>query len=266
MLTALAVATAPRGQHRRLWLGFLAAMAIGVARCDVAWNVAGDARSAAETLVFWNVGHDLVEDVAVVDGFLRTSPLVVGLVETGPLPPEWFDAWRRRWPDYQFVALHPGCLLAARGTTSNFGYRSLGRNSHAMWCDIERPGLPPVRAVVIDLAALPWRPRKEPLAKLEDLLKSWGMPTTVIMGDFNTPDDSVWFADLRRDFHEAFRTGGQGYVPTWPWPAPVLMLDHIWVPRAVRVRRAWRTVSWRSDHVAAWAEVELLDDAPSKRR
>jgi vancomycin resistance protein VanJ len=262
LLAGMAAATASRPRRRLQYLFITAAFAIWSACRDIAWNNAG---SPAEAVVFWNVGHDLVEDVSVVDGFLETAPIVVGLVETGPLAPEWLEDWRRRRPDYEFVVPHVGMLLAVRGATSNHGYLSLGPNCHAAWCDVDRNGTP-VRAVLVDLAAFPWVSRKEPLLKLTRLLASWGNRPILVMGDFNTPDDSVWFDGLRQDYREAFRAAGKGYVPTWPWPAPVLKLDHIWVHRGIDVRRSWATGTWRSDHRPVWGEVSLPPGTTAESR
>jgi endonuclease/exonuclease/phosphatase (EEP) superfamily protein YafD len=68
----------------------------------------------------------------------------------------------------------------------------------------------------------------------------------LVLGDFNTPTDSVHFADLRRHHANAFEQAGWGCIATWPSVAPVLSLDQIWVNAYLNVENArhpWTTVS-----------------------
>ncbi|HUQ69752.1 MAG TPA: endonuclease/exonuclease/phosphatase family protein, partial [Planctomycetaceae bacterium] len=170
------------------------------------------------------------------------------------LSPEWLTAWRACHSDYQIVVPHAELLLAVRGRVLDQGDRPLGEFSHAGWLDAEIAGRT-VRAVVVDIASNPMISRREPLSELGEWLHCHNKVPQVVMGDFNTPDESVWFAPFRPEFRETFRTAGRGYAPTWPWPAPVLKLDHIWVNRQVDVRRAWQTSTWHSDHRPQWAEL-----------
>jgi endonuclease/exonuclease/phosphatase family metal-dependent hydrolase len=81
----------------------------------------------------------------------------------------------------------------------------------------------------------------------------------VLMGDFNTPSDSVHFDSLRQGFQNAFETGGNGNAATWPVPLPVLAIDHIWTNRLVRVHSARHAGSVQSDHKAVFAELSFSE-------
>jgi vancomycin resistance protein VanJ len=81
----------------------------------------------------------------------------------------------------------------------------------------------------------------------------------VIMGDVNTPSDSVQFRTLRKKFRNAFETGGRGNVTTWPMPCPVLAIDHIWTSGRVEVPRAWHVSSLQSDQAAVIAELSFSE-------
>jgi endonuclease/exonuclease/phosphatase (EEP) superfamily protein YafD len=255
LLLALLAVLLTRQSWRGAFLALAGVLGIWAGFQDFAWNPAQKIDDA-ERIVFWNVGHDLMDDFVVVDGFLESSPLLVGLVETGELSPEWLADWSARHPEYKFVQPHPTILLAVRSDVRAQGYASLGPHSHAAWADFACHG-ERLRAVVVDLAANPWVSRREPLQRLDALLDSWMDRRVLLMGDFNTPDNSVWLANIREYFQEAFRAAGSGYVPTWPWPAPVLKLDQIWVPRSMPVRRGWQQFTWRSDHRAQWAAVAI---------
>ncbi len=253
--------------HRGLWAGLTLALAGWVAAQDIAWNAPRIAGGASRTVVFWNVGHDLVDDVTLGDEFLQQEPAVLGLVETGPLPPEWLSEWETRHPEYEFFLPGAGCLLAVRGKILDGGRVSLAGRGHLVWVDAEIDGTR-VRAAVVDIHANPWVSRKEPLHELTEWLAGGNGNPQIVMGDFNTPDDSVWFDGLKRDLREVFRAAGRGYVPTWPWPVPVLKLDQIWVNRHVEVQSARQEATWRSDHRPQWAMVSWIseDSAAAKGR
>lgn len=266
MLSLIGCATAVTRRGCMLWSGVVLLLAGWVAMSDVTWNSPTYREGESHTIVFWNVGHDLTKDVAVVDGFLDHGPTIVGLVETGPVSQDWLAAWKARHPDYEFVMPHADCLIAVRGRIKGSGYHRLPSNSHAAWVDVELNGRT-MRGVVVDIISSPWVSRREPLTKLSDDLRQWNDRPLVVMGDFNTPDDSVWLAEIRREFREAFRTAGKGYVPSWPWPAPVLKLDQIWVNRYVDVHAAWQTSTWHSDHRVQWGDISIKEiNASVKRR
>lgn len=230
-----------------------------VAYCDVGWSTGSPSKPTTERVVFWNIGRNLVDDVEQVDEFLNASPLIVGLVETGDLSKSWLDDWRARWPGYQFAKPSSGCLLIVRGEILSSGYEPLGQSSAALWVDCNWQG-ERVRAVVVDFVANPWISRQEPLRRLTGLVRAWSDLPLVVMGDFNTPDDSVWFDELHHQLHEVFSIAGSGYAPTWPWPMPVLKLDQMWINEWLRVQQAWRTTTGRSDHRPIWAKVSLDED------
>jgi hypothetical protein len=71
---------------------------------------------------------------------------------------------------------------------------------------------------------------------------------------------------IRRNFREAFLTAGSGYAPTWPWPAPMLKLDQIWLNRFVTPDHAWQQSTWRSDHRMQWADVHFHEPVEESRR
>jgi endonuclease/exonuclease/phosphatase family metal-dependent hydrolase len=92
-------------------------------------------------------------------------------------------------------------------------------------------------AVIVDLEADPFHSRHEAFARLENLLAEQAGEPLVVMGDFNTPLDSVHFDSWKRRLQHAFLTAGTGLPETWPVPLPVLALDHVWVSSDLTVTR-----------------------------
>jgi endonuclease/exonuclease/phosphatase family metal-dependent hydrolase len=82
----------------------------------------------------------------------------------------------------------------------------------------------------------------------------------LVLGDFNTPGDSVWFVGLRRNYSEVLETAGSGLLATWPFPVPLLGLDHIWVSSGLVPRCAGKRSGWRSDHALVWSMLSFASN------
>jgi vancomycin resistance protein VanJ len=88
---------------------------------------------------------------------------------------------------------------------------------------------------------------------------------TVILGDFNTVDQSDKYHQLRQaGFTDAFREAGWGFGLTFPSRAggwrnlpdfPLLRIDYIWVTGDIEVSRAWVGDRTGSDHLPVQAEL-----------
>lgn len=261
----LAAITAPSILQRRICAGLGMLCVAWVLMQDVAWHSPPEPQQDAPRAVFWNVGRDLVDDVQVVDQLLAEQPLVLGLVETGLLADDWLTRWKTQHPEFEIHAQHPGLLLAIRGKMLDQGSVPLPNNAHLFWIQAEIDGHP-LTVAVVDIAANPWISRREPLAELSAWLAARSETPVMLMGDFNTPIESAWMSPLRDNYREASLTAGSGYLPTWPWPVPVLKLDQIWLNRHVEVRRAWQAGTWHSDHRIQGLEFQWVTPAASSPR
>lgn len=254
LLALIAAITSSRVAVRWFWLCAAGLFAAAVWHWDVEQHSPVAFSGETQAIAFWNVGRNLTHDVIAVDHFLKSAPALVGLVETGEFSQEWLNQWRTRQPDYELVVLPNDCLLAVRGKVLEQGDIRLPEGSFASWVDVSLGGVV-MRVVMVDIAANVWRSRQEPILKLAAALNSWDDKPIIVMGDFNTPDESVWLSEFQPKFREVFRTAGSGYAPTWPWPCPVLKLDQVWVSREIDVERSWQTGTWRSDHRIVWAKI-----------
>jgi endonuclease/exonuclease/phosphatase (EEP) superfamily protein YafD len=110
---------------------------------------------------------------------------------------------------------------------------------------------------LVDIPSDPLLYRRQPLEELAEVASQFNAEPVVMMGDFNTPADSLHFNALRNSFSHAFELHGDGYAATWPLPLPVLQLDHIWANRRVDVSRCIAGWSSSSDHrpVMAWIRI-----------
>lgn len=71
---------------------------------------------------------------------------------------------------------------------------------------------------------------------------------TIILGDFNTPFESLFFENFKKKYQHAFAEKGNGFQETWFWNLPLLSLDHIWVSRDLEILKTEKIATWKSDH------------------
>ena len=70
----------------------------------------------------------------------------------------------------------------------------------------------------------------------------------IILGDFNTPFESLFFENFKKNYQHAFAEKGNGFRETWFWNLPLLSLDHIWVSRDLEILKTEKIATWKSDH------------------
>ena len=71
---------------------------------------------------------------------------------------------------------------------------------------------------------------------------------TFVLGDFNTPYESIHFDTYRQRFSHVFDAKGEGFRETWFYNVPLLSLDHIWCSKDVELISAAKLSNWESDH------------------
>ena len=203
-------------------------------------------------VLLWNMataGEDPARSLAapfgVIDGY---NADVVVLVESAPSHDGGESFYREAFPDHFVVRPGWGLTVLTRGQLGGTEFVELGPGAHAAVVKTRLRGVP-IAVIAVDLPSDPFRDRSAPLAKLAELAAaSSAERPTLVAGDFNTPADSVWFAPLRKTFRHTFETAGSGYAATWPVPAPVLHVDHVWVDDRFDLGEVWHGWSVRSDH------------------
>lgn len=266
VLLALAVACACWSARLRWWVPTLVcallAWRIG-SWCSDGQRVARPQASQPQELrvLCWNTQRKLASHPAVARELKASGADVLALSEAGR--PEDAVAVRqdlaRSLPGYACSALKGGLLLLVRGRVGDARYERLGQHGAGLLVDAEtRAGK--LRLLLFDHDSNPLVSRAPAFQRLDELLASLSPPVDVVLGDFNTPRSSVHLRGLEKHFQHAFGTAGQGWVNTWPWPLPLLDLDHIWVSRRWRVLRCRLGDFQDSDHRYVLADLAASRD------
>jgi endonuclease/exonuclease/phosphatase (EEP) superfamily protein YafD len=245
---------------RRRWVTggmcVLAALGCGTWSYGTVWYHNRPVEAARSMRVlFWNAMKGRLGRAAVAQTVRSFDPDVAGLVEA----PGTRAFWQREFPEHAVSEVSGGTVLMSRGGLAEVDSGRWGRGGRYRLFAVEVAGRS-LHVVLVDVRADLWLSRRRPLGALARLVAPMADDAVLVMGDFNTPTDSVFFRDLRQHFVNAFESAGSGYAATWPMPLPVLTLDQVWASERVRIHRCRLTRSWRSDHRPVLVEVSVLQD------
>jgi vancomycin resistance protein VanJ len=200
--------------------------------------------------VLWNVSHGEKGWDRIASGLASRSPDLIAVVEGGTRVDEGREAvFRRAMPDGDARWFKRGMGLAVRdGRILDWTEHGLAEFGRAVFIRVELRGRP-LEVVLVDLDANPFLSRGAAFAALTRALEQGRSGPRLVVGDFNTPWESVHFDPFRATMQHAFDRAGSGLSPTWPLPVPVLELDHVW-GRDVRFTSCVHEDLGASDHRA----------------
>lgn len=187
------------------------------------------APESEKKLLFWNLSYIRAGWPAIIEELQKHDADVIGLAEVGPGYPDILNQIRSAFPEHQLVWVRHGILLVRgeaylleRGELNDHGSYAVVRTRFS---DGQQLNL-----VLVDIYGFILMPRGPAFQSLEPILKTYQESPLCVMGDFNTPPDSVFFDPVRTRFENSYEAAGNGYYVTWPTIAPVLALDQIWLP------------------------------------
>jgi endonuclease/exonuclease/phosphatase (EEP) superfamily protein YafD len=224
--------------------GIALALALWTAVANVSVHAASGGRYRG---LLWNVANGTRGWQLVGERVQRHDPDVAGLVEVGGSPVTRAHVLANALPGRELYWWNEAIGIAVRGHVLDATYHSLGDGSHAGVAHVDLEGRP-LTIVVVHPRSTPTAPRGAVFEELEKVLAPLRGEPLLVMGDFNTPSDSVFFDPMRRELTSAFESAGTGYAATWPMPVPVLALDQVWSSDSVRVRSCHLAGSSASDH------------------
>lgn len=187
-------------------------------------------------VVFWNASHD--NDFQTVNLENEHIPDVMVLVESEK---NNINRLKIKYPNYYFYKSQREIFIFSKKSliieseniskkgTSVINFKTWGVNFYAI--DVQGS---------IDISREP-----ELIFVSKNIIKK---TNTIVLGDFNTPYESVYLKQIKKDFNQAFNKKGNGFRETWFNNLPVLSLDHIWVSKDLKVLKTEKFYSLKSDH------------------
>ena len=200
-------------------------------------------------IMFWNLDRPLGLHQGMIDLVKEFQPHFAGFVEPGKIDMEAkCKSYEEALPGYQAAWMPRGILWLSKVPSR---YRARGKLENiGAFARFEVNGLGPAFPVVVaDVFQHPFHLRQNQLQEVKD--HAQGHSDAILMGDFNTPLESVYLDAYRADFTNALEAAGQGFKETWPMGLPLLSLDQIWLGRDWEVVEARKvTQPSASDHAA----------------
>ena len=245
-----------RQRQRRFAVAFFAMgiFCFGEAYRTAYFHHSATVSGKSHRVLLWNVCRGRLGFDAIATQIRHIDADVVGLVEADSDSEEMREFWNREFPGYQSLVLPNGLCLLTKGTVNQTEQGNLGPNGRYTLIRLTNRG-DQLTLLLVDLDSNPFLSRQEPLERLTHFVESLPDRAIVVMGDFNTPPDSLFFDPLRRHFDNAFEAAGNGFYGTWPVPVPLLAIDHIWIGNGLETARCELCWTWRSDHRPVVAEV-----------
>lgn len=241
----------------------LAALALAGAASAAGWGAATSWVSRqpqrcddSVRVMFWNVNRGWLGWSGIAARIRDADADVVGLVEARFADAHAADAFNARLPHYTLLDPVFGIMLLTKGECLQVvdDWLPPAGKYRRVHLRIARRDL---EVWVVDLESNPFGARADTFRRLAHKIENFGDRPLVVMGDFNTPSDSLLFDAIRRHAVNAFEAAGRGYQATWPVPAPVLTLDQVWVNPRVEPLAARLEWSWRSDHRAPVVDLHI---------
>ena len=199
-------------------------------------------------LLVWNVARPDGPHAGLIELVRERQPHVVAVIEPGRVQPEWLRAYEQALPGYRADWMPRGLLWLSRVPSR---YRERGKLENiGAYARFEVSGLGPTFPVVAaDVFAHVLKSRRGQLQEV--LAQAQDRPDALLVGDFNTPLESVFFQPWRARYRNVFETTESGLAETWPQGLPLLSLDQVWIGpdwQVVEVEKLWRVLE--SDHAA----------------
>lgn len=221
---------------------------------SLTWHQPGPGSADEVRLLFWNLNRPEAPFKPLIEMIQTLKPDFVACVEPGPNAAQDVEGYKAALPGYDCQFMPRGILWLSRHASR---YRARGRldslGAYAVF-EAQLHGSTQ-RFVTVDVYGPPLLPRRGQLN--EALGFTNHDPKVIVMGDFNTPYESVHFDPFRNDgLQDALTVGGNGFRETWFYGIPLLSLDHIWLGKGWHVLEARKIWKSESDHAAVFVRAK----------
>lgn len=187
-------------------------------------------------VVFWNASHNRDFDDAF--NINNSIPDVLVLVEDGVYN---IENYKLKYPKYYFYESIRGISIFSKTPLKIIDEITSKYKTNIINFEVEG-----ISFYAVDVSASIDVPRSWELGFVNEYIKI--KEKTVLLGDFNVPFESKFLTNIKANFNHAFNKKGNGFRETWFWNIPLLSLDHIWISKDLKILKAEKVNTWKSDH------------------
>ncbi|WP_417199856.1 endonuclease/exonuclease/phosphatase family protein [Bizionia sp.] len=187
-------------------------------------------------IVVWNAGHNQSFEEAFIEN--KRIPDVLVLIECNL---KSIQKTQNTYPNYYFHLSEEEIGIFSKTPLKIISEITSETNSTVLKFSTNN-----IIFYAVDLTAEIFNSRKEELQFVYANIEYHN--NSVVLGDFNTPLESIYFEDFKNNYNHAFSVKGKGFKETWFWNLPLLSLDHIWVSHNLKINKTDKISTRKSDH------------------
>lgn len=204
-------------------------------------------------ILFWNASrNEPLTTPFLMDHIAQFKPEIIALVEAANVTEEDLKVFKNHFPDYQFKILEGEMLIAVKGSIDNVLYQSNSNDCNINYIKA-RIRDKQLSIMISDVIAVPVSNRDNALNAIYQYTQKHSVD--VLVGDFNTPYESVFFKPFKTNF-KSLHPYSLGITYTWPLPYPFLEIDHIWLDPQYNPIKLQKFSSSLSRHKMLMAEYQ----------
>lgn len=209
-----------------------------------------------QTALFWNIANQKIKPLNIILKHVAAeNPEFISLVETDNISDSIFKIYQNQLKDYQLLQLKGDMIFGSKHPIAKVFYES-ENDDYAFNHITLNADTGPVEILIIDLYGSPFHNKKYPFEILFNYLNN--NTIDLILGDFNTPYESIYFRTFETDFN-SFHGLNTGFTYTWPYRLPLYELDHIWIAKKHRALKLQKKNYAVSDHSMLIGHFKLVN-------
>lgn len=178
----------------------------------------------ATTVIFWNAANRATIHLEVLSKNIKTiQPDIIALVEAENATSDDILKLSKEFPAYEFQILEGDMLIGIKGHIKKTTYK-IEEYSYIINFVEAYLNTGPILIALTDTFQEPTMDKRKTLEMVWQLASQ--NKSDIIVGDFNTPYESVHFRNFETNY-TSFHDYGQGFTATWPFGIPLLEIDQI---------------------------------------
>lgn len=207
------------------------------------------------SILFWNIAKNKNGfPLDIISEKSNVFPLeVLAFVEADKVSKDELKKFQKKFKNYDFQKLKGNMIFGVKGKIDSIIYKSAS-NAYKFNHIITTINNRRTSVLIVDVYASPFHSREEALKAIIDYANNKRID--FIVGDFNTPYESVYFERYKSNFNP-LHNYTEGFTATWPNGIPLLELDQIWISKTNLPIRLNKFQHPFSDHKLLIAEYEL---------
>lgn len=178
------------------------------------------------SVMFWNTADrkTLPLDI-IIKTVEEVAPDVIGFVEAENASEEDLTLLHSKFPKYQFQILPGNMFVGIKGEIKEIN-NIAEKSSYDINFIKAHISTGNITIALTDTFQNPAMDKRTTLNTVLDLVQL--EQADLVIGDFNTPYESVHFRNYEKYF-KSFHNYGQGFSATWPYGLPLLEIDQIYI-------------------------------------